>query len=317
MESIDITSWPEDPEFSAAYPEGARPKRVVLSPSNPEQAYIKPQWRHMFKRSSNRSDEQFWSEVVAYEVGQLLEIEVPPCYPAYDCNSDHCGALSPWFYDESKESYFAAGNFYHRIIDGFDRDKGTQHNLLDAHSFNERVLGDSQIYDFWGMLLFDAIIGNTDRHQDNWGHILESREYSKSVAKRRGQKHYAVWRFAPWFDNGTSLGYEIPPRKFTQWRDQNLDTYIMRGRHHLRFAPDNLVQIGHIESLRFIKTHNALVSALLLKKLKGFNFEKFLASLARMVAVDMPEGGKLSQQRADFIARLTKRRLEIALETLK
>lgn len=313
---IDIAEWPDDEEFSGAYPEGARPKRTIFSPTEGAPEYIKPDWRYMFKRSSGRYVEQFWAEIIAYRIALLLDVPAPPVYAAIDTESGYCGALSEWFYQEGVSSFFAAGNFFHKLVADFDRQRGTQHNLQTAHSFNSTVFGDNYIYEFWSMMLFDAVIGNTDRHQDNWGHLIKAVPLPKSVARRKGQKYKHVWSFAPWFDNGTSLGHELLPGKFTKWNDEALDRYIRRGQHHIRFALDRLERVGHVESMRFIDEYNKLVRSLLVKKIKAFDVAAFDMILRDCVALEMPFGGSLTQERADFIFRLTLRRIQLAMEAL-
>lgn len=54
---------------------------------------------------------------------------------------------------------------------------------------------------FAGYLLLDAIVGNTDRHHENWGVVRERRE-------RRWVGH-----LAPSFDHASSLGRELPEAK--------------------------------------------------------------------------------------------------------
>ncbi|UZM12930.1 hypothetical protein LZV00_19925 [Pseudomonas kielensis] len=314
-EFIDISDWPDDDEFSAAYPEGARPKRTLFSPANPIQTYIKPDWRHMFKRSAERYPEQFWAEIIAYEISILLRVPAPPCYAAFDSSNGQCGALSAWFYKEGDESFYSAGNFFHKIVPGFDRERGTQHNIVDSDEFNNKVLGKDQIYDFWSMMLFDVIVGNTDRHQDNWGHLLKAVRVSKSVARRKGELFDVKWRFAPWFDNGTSLGHELLSEKFTQWNDATLDGYIRRGKHHMRYSRTNLERMGHVDSLSFIKKH-AGVRALLVKRLREFDLDALAGVLKRLVDLPAPPGGNLTKDRAEFILRLTHRRAQLAMETL-
>lgn len=314
-EFINIGDWPDDDEFSSAYPEGARPKRTLFSPTNPTQAFIEPDWRHMFKRSAARYPEQFWAEIIAYEISLLLKVPAPPCYAAFDPATGQCGALSAWFYKEGEESFYSAGNFFHKLIKTFDREKGTQHNIVDSDEFNNKVLGKNQIYDFWSMMLFDVLLGNTDRHQDNWGHLLKAVRVSKSVARRRGEPFDVKWRFAPWFDNGTSLGHELLNDKFTKWNDATLERYILRGKHHMRYSRTNLERMGHIASLGFIRSH-AGVKALLLKRLKEFDLEALAVVLHRLVDLPAPPGGNLTRDRADFILRLTHRRAQLAMETL-
>ena len=71
-------------------------------------------------------------------------------------------------------------------------------------------------------VLFDALIGNTDRHQDNWG-LLWNSETNKA-------------RMAPVFDNGTSLGHEISPLSMRNFDDAALRRYVGRGAHHIRWC---------------------------------------------------------------------------------
>lgn len=313
---IDISRWSRNTEFADAYPEGARPKRIVISPSDPVQNFIKPEWQHMFKRSAGRYPEQFWAEVIAYQIGLMIGVPVPPAHAAYDSETGECGALIEWFYEEGEEQFVAAGYYFYQRIRNFDRKLGAQHNLLTAQQLNEEHIGDRQIYDFWSMMLFDTIIGNTDRHQDNWGYLAKVITRSKSVARRKHEKFAVKWNFAPWFDNGTSLGHEHFERKFSAWDGVALDRYINRGQHHFRFAPDRLERVGHVESMRFISTHNALTKSLLLKKLKMFNPSTLSSILCHFVMLPMPENGRLSRARADFIYRLTCRRVEIAMDAL-
>lgn len=48
--------------------------------------------------------------------------------------------------------------------------------------------------DILKMIIFDALIGNSDRHHSNWGYIIEE-----------NNKTYSNIRFSPLYDNGSSL----------------------------------------------------------------------------------------------------------------
>lgn len=313
---IDICDWRRHVEFSEAYPEGARPKRIVVSPREPLQEVIKPSWQYMFKLSDEKYPEQYWAELIAYQIGKLLDIKVPPAHAAYDSMTGECGSLSEWFYEPGSRAFYPAGQFFFREIRGFDKEKGTQHNLLTAQKLSKEFIGDQQIFEFWPMMLFDSIIGNTDRHQENWGYLVDSLQNSKSVARRKGEQYSLRLRFAPWFDNGTSLGYQIIERKFSQWDDVRLTNFILKGRHHIRWAPDNLVQVGHIESMDFISKHNPRVRSLLLKKIKQFDIGALEAALGHLVDLPMPVHARLTRVRANFILRLTLKRIALITDKL-
>lgn len=322
-EAIDIASWPADEQFAHAYPEGARPKRVVVSPRDINLEFIKPDWRYMFKLSSDRAAEQFWSEIIAYEIGQLLDITVPPAYAAFDSERNQCGVVIEWFYKQGLAEFFSAGNFFNRLIDGFDREKGAQHNLETAIRFNSGAVTKDALYGIWEMLFFDAIIGNTDRHQDNWGHLLALIKNPDREFKKTRERFRVEWDFAPWFDNGTSLGYEIPPRKFTQWRRETLDGYIMRGCHHIRYSETNLKQIGHVASMRIVFNQAKhfpemnLIKLRLIKKIERLTPKMIQDIVDRCSFIKgMPDAGKFTPERAKFVYTLTNRRVEIILDAL-
>lgn len=60
---------------------------------------------------------------------------------------------------------------------------------------------DECLKSFWRMFICDAILGNRDRHEGNWGFVQEECDYS----------------FSPIFDNGSSL---FPDVDLSNWRDK-------------------------------------------------------------------------------------------------
>ena len=71
-----------------------------------------------------------------------------------------------------------------------------------------------------GFILLDAIIGNTDRHHDNWGLLLGPSADGK-----------VMHEIAPSFDHASSLGRELRDERRKAILDQNaLERYILRAR---------------------------------------------------------------------------------------
>lgn len=91
-EVIDISTWQPDSEFDP-YPKGARAKNAVFSPAKGAPSFIVPDHRYLFKHSSHRYPEQFWIEIIAYFVGNLMDVPVPPAFVAYDSKTQQSGAL--------------------------------------------------------------------------------------------------------------------------------------------------------------------------------------------------------------------------------
>jgi hypothetical protein len=64
---------------------------------------------------------------------------------------------------------------------------------------------------FATMIVFDAIIGNMDRHHENWG-IIESKKFRQFVLFNKKQYAHDLHqnrKFTPLFDHGSSLLFEL------------------------------------------------------------------------------------------------------------
>lgn len=71
---------------------------------------------------------------------------------------------------------------------------------------------------FAGYLVLDALIGNTDRHHENWALL------------RRESKEGVTYRLAPSFDHASALGREMrDDRRLQLLRENRLDAYIQNG----------------------------------------------------------------------------------------
>jgi hypothetical protein len=95
---------------------------------------------------------------------------------------------------------------------------------------------------FWWArtLAFDALIGNTDRHLENWGFIV-----------RRAPDGKVRYLLAPPFDNGTSLGFIQREAGLNKFRDsKQVDSFIANGRHHYSWADFENERAGHIALCR-------------------------------------------------------------------
>ena len=85
---------------------------------------------------------------------------------------------------------------------------------------------------FVGYLLFDALIGNTDRHHENWGIVLiRDDEGTRTIA---GGASFKLC-LAPSFDHASSLGRDLTDLKRqerlnTRYKRGNAEAYAERGR---------------------------------------------------------------------------------------
>lgn len=267
-EVIDVSTWKYDEDF-AVYPEGAREKNLFQSPSTPPYKFIKPNYKYLFKKSVHRHPVQFWSEIFAFRFGEVLGVKVPPAFVAFNSKTGEYGALIEWFYSSPKERYIAGGDLMIRIDKSFDRDKGADHCLQYilrlGYVLNRaeqlRLMSDWNIE--WAKILtFDALIGNTDRHQENWGIITQmvtpDPKY-KLIRRllRRSSSLYWNCKLSPAFDNGTSLMYEIFDENLKNFeRSDRRIKYIKRGRHQMKINPDDAKRASHGELIKYLCSYD-------------------------------------------------------------
>ncbi|MBF0372054.1 MAG: hypothetical protein HQL39_01400, partial [Alphaproteobacteria bacterium] len=174
---VSLIDWSPDEDFPV-FPQGSRPKKTVIAPTVGLPDFLVPGHRYIFKYSVGRHPVQFWSEVIAYELGKLVGVVVPPAFVAIDGDGKP-GALIEFFYGHPGSGtnlrYVHAKDYLTRLIPGFDEKKGREHNLMTNMRLclffeGKGALRGSII--FWAKtLVFDALIGNTDRHQENWGFL--------------------------------------------------------------------------------------------------------------------------------------------------
>jgi hypothetical protein len=192
-----------------------------------------PQEPHLFKIGRPNTGEN-WSERVCCELAILAGL---PCaiYEFAEAADGTRGVLSRRFIDDT--STLIPGNMLlARLTPGYD---GTQtynqiqYTLgkvlavlrrlhLQGTSFEGLMMKAIDL--FVGYLVFDAWIGNTDRHHQNWGVIVAI----------EGPDDFA-FRLAPTFDHASSLGRELSEdnrarRLSTNDRRDDVAAYATRAR---------------------------------------------------------------------------------------
>jgi hypothetical protein len=330
MEFIDISNWQKDDEFYP-YPEGSRDKYALISPLSCDDPRVVPDHRYLMKFSNPRYPIQFWSEVIAEIIGRHAQVEVPPVFIAKDPETGQPGSLIQWFYGSAVEGacfdggaavtdadvlennipiplppdtysvYVPGSSYMARHIENYDLKTGRQHNLRTVHSF-VKALGISCAEDFWpkwgAMLTFDALIGNTDRHQDNWG-----------VLWRRDSEGRRCPRFAPAFDNGTSLFHEILEDRLARFDDLTvLVRYVRKGYHHMKLAKEDKRQAQHFSLVRqLVELEPSCLASI--KRTLSFDLASVREEVTILSGLEIEPS--LSPKRVELILRALELRQEI------
>jgi hypothetical protein len=293
---IDLSGWREDEDF-AFHPIGSQPKRTLVCPIAASHPRLIPGHRYIFKTAlKTYQGPQLWSEVIACRIGRLAGVVVPPCFVAVDPATGEAGALMEFFYGYPGEPAPArlvhGSDLLHRFVVANVRTRphGVLTNLEICRALRVR-----EAEAWWGKLLvFDALIGNTDRHPGNWGFLL-----------RRPNGNTSVCTMAPVYDNGTSLGYERAESKLMAVTNAQLSTYVARGTHDCGWSADEDGPTSHLDLVqRYVQAHPAAGEAM--KSVIQVDCHKLDRELAQMTTfgVSVP----FSSERAAFVSALVRMR---------
>lgn len=229
-QTVFVGAWREDEDFPI-HPKGSQPKRTIVAPDSCPYPFLIPGHTYMFKTAKKAwQANQLWSEVVAYRLGCLCGVAVPPSFAAIDDATGEAGVLMEFFYGYADEPVTPrlvhGGDLLERVIS--DRKRGRPHGVRPNVTLCRR-LGIRDAAEWWGRtLVFDALIANVDRHPDNWG-IMYALGEDVEI------------EMTPLFDNGTSLGYGLTEEALAELNDPAaVERYSSRGNHHCgwNFADD-------------------------------------------------------------------------------
>ncbi len=322
-EVICIDDWlPDESSYQEGlYPEGAREKSVYFSPEAVSQAPLRPKWRYLFKESRSCYPWQFWMEIMAYRIGQVMGVPVPPAYVGLrngrTPGQSTYGALIEWFYGED-ERYIDGMRLIAPLTANFDHKRGKPHclqTIINHPLFSPRggVRDSNQrsLIDYWAKVLaFDTVIGNTDRHPANWGIVSPAPGDSNGTIEAR---------MSPAFDNGTAMSHEIQERNFPRFDDGGYATqYLTRrkkARHHMQWGEEDAGDMHFFDFMqRFVGEYPDTRTTV--AKMLRFSEDDLHARLGPLASIPVIDASRLTQERLGFTLKLIMKRTALLREAL-
>ena len=201
--------------------------------SKPKFWFSRGQERWLFKEARESTGED-WAEKIAAEVATALDIPAAKVELADFAGRRGCASRS--FVNTSRGQALIHGN---EVLGGLvvkydpaKRLRQSDHNLENIYLALTKLFGKSgrgpvltQLAEY---LVLDALIGNTDRHHENWGLLLELP--SAVSTSPEGQVKLAI-SVAPTFDHASSLGRELlDPARDRLVAEHKVASYVRRGR---------------------------------------------------------------------------------------
>lgn len=298
--AIDLSTWKRDEDFEY-HPIGSKPKRNYICPLDTTHPLLIPGHTYLFKVAQGWQAGQMWSEAIAYQLGAGAGLDVPPCFLAFDPAAEEWGALIEFFVGYPGE------NAPSRLIHGADllQGRGFTAGADRPHNLGVNIevcqsLGVCATERWWSALVaFDTLIGNTDRHTQNWGLLLDVKN---------------VPRMAPVFDNGTSLGYMQSDARLAAFSGNKLDQFIAKGNHHMSWDLANETRTCHMDLCRQMMSSSETSGAIVSDVIHGalLQLDGVLSACALL-----PVNPAFTLERVEFVSRLLSRRGEMMMSLLK
>ncbi|WP_172899999.1 HipA domain-containing protein [Bradyrhizobium erythrophlei] len=255
----------------------------------------------MFKVSTGWRIFQHWSEVISFQISQITGGPAcAPCFIAWDSKSNEVGVVVEFFYGHPQSGvparFLAGADLMRRAFEDFDSDTDGTHTwqnvqlICDAFQIQDPV-------SFWARLLaFDALIGNTDRHSENWGVLAH-------LVPGTNDLNFTM---APAFDHGTSLAYQVRESDLArESTSASISKHVARGTHHLRFSGQQAIR-GHFDLCQIVAETSASAKAAV-AGMTTLSIDGVKNVLNECCAFRLPEG-VCSQERADYLIKLIEAR---------
>jgi hypothetical protein len=180
VQFIDASEWQSQPWYSSG---GTRAKKILQAPDGSEY-YFKCSEKKEAKEGKPAKEYiyEFWNEIIAYQLGKNLGLDVL----RYDIaiHNNEIGCLSPKMNKTGDEQLIEVGRFMTAINENFlPEDNHTRKEY--TFQLLEKVIDEFNLSEYWEYffetLLFDAIIGNTDRHQENWAFLGKTSAFGEHI----------------------------------------------------------------------------------------------------------------------------------------
>ncbi|MDI9357357.1 MAG: HipA domain-containing protein [Phycisphaerales bacterium] len=239
---IDASKW----EQLSWHASGGTRAKKILQDANGKQFYLKYSAKTLSK--DNKPEKyyryEFYNEIIAYQLGKSLGLDIL----RYDIAlfDNELGCISPNMTVIDDTNLIEVGKFMIAINQDFEPDKTETRKQYTFQLLMETL----QKFElekfnnfFFETLLFDAVIGNTDRHQENWAFIGKP-----NTAFVHDPNYYKT---APIYDNGSSLARELTDESVNGLlnNEQDLEKYIAGGKSELHWKGQKISHFDLVEKM--------------------------------------------------------------------
>jgi hypothetical protein len=311
---------------------------IVENPADHLEYYFKTS----LKRERKDYKHEYWSEIIASEIGSLLGFDTLRYDIAF--NRGEMGCISQSMVTKGIDK-LTEGISY---LTGYDTTYNPEEKLSKKQYSFQLICAslkhfklDHYIEKIIEIIIFDSIIGNSDRHQENWVIITEYNAIIKAMDQLSGKgivirslfslfgittknknelygellQEYHLrmpGTFSQIYDSGSCLGRELEDEKLRQvLQDPSmLEAYVRRGEPEIHWNGEKVKHFELIEEIS--KIHTDIVKTIV-SKVKNKYKESVVVKCVNDIDINLPKNlseHKLPEERKELIKKLIVLRLE-------
>lgn len=297
---------------------------------------------------------EFWSEIVASKIGAILGFNLLDYNIAFNKHVKHkIGSFSKSMINH-EENKLTEGITYLTGYNSKYNPNIQEHKHLYTFQFICEALRQFNLESFIDniieIIIFDSIIGNSDRHQENWGIITNynirideiitepKSEYTFIIrALKRVIKKFKTTSdidstdlfyqsgilpnvFAPIYDSGCCLGRELKDEKinFFLKNSDSLERYILKGESEIHWKNEPKKK-KHFELIELVKNdHETFIVSKIKDITTKYNVENIkylIANIDKNLPLEL-NMYKLSDDRKELMFKLITLRLELLFKII-
>lgn len=270
FEVKNFDNWIEDIE-TGKYGSGASEKVWLINPETKEKGLFK--FPKVKDKEKGTITGEYWAEKLATEIGKLIDVECA----RVDIGT-YKGRIGSMSYNlvnsSSKENYtnlLEGIVFIENQYPYYDKDK-----LEDTYSNSKYSIqmiqnslnGILEMEKFYKLVLFDILIGNSDRHHSNWA-LLASEE-KIYITSENVSNILFDFEICPLYDNGSSLcAYEDNNNLEIFFKDKLKFEALVNTKSKSAIGWKNKRPIRHFELLKKIKENAYGLTVKYVEKIKN------------------------------------------------
>lgn len=317
---------------------GTRPQKIIENPITGETYY--------FKQSKSGYPSEIWSEIIASKLGQKAGFNTLDYNVALFNNE--LGCLSKSMINNNLSMLYHGVDVLSDFLPEFLITDKPIVSFQQIEKICKIGLFETFLYKFIEMLIFDAIIGNMDRHTENWAFIfnikLKLKEHnfkpkfdlldtikhffkdplnpiqrSKIKANLGFEASEAKYTFSPIYDNGSCLAREKTEEEIKHLlKDKvRLDAYLNRGKHEIRWNNERLNFFNLCKKIQ--DKHHSIVQEIVIRVSSNLTKEN-ISTLVYGIdqnSIGKIENNYLTLERKELITTLIIVRLQRLKEVLE